>query len=196
MGDQTDEKAEERRLDEANVHWREGRYDQALRLYEVLADLGNPECMVMAAWIYQMGCGESPDLERAKSLYERAAAARNGRAAFELACICTSQGELATGATWMERSVELDYLPAMYQLALRHLHGFGVPRNAERGRHLMQAAGDRGHLPAKLWTAGQMLRGAWGLSRIPEGLALAVTNGWRWLLLHRSDPGNPLARDK
>jgi len=62
-------------------------YDQALPLYQRLAAAGNPEAQFRLGEMYWFGDGTAADLGKARSWFERAAAAGNGDAAASLASL-------------------------------------------------------------------------------------------------------------
>lgn len=130
-------------LRRANALRREGRQEEALALYRVLAEAGYPHGMVPLARAYLRGESVPQDAERAAELLEEAA----------------SKPSRVRGAA--ERD-----LGRLYQ------RGVGVPRNPEKAIELFAQAAGRGNTGAMTLLGQAKLTGEGTEQNLAEGIAL------------------------
>lgn len=99
-----------------------GDYETARMNYEKLADFGIPEARIELALMELKDQGVSPDSARGIALLEQAAGDNNPRALFELGKAYQEgkkvKKNLPKARQLLERSLELGYVRAYYQLAI------------------------------------------------------------------------------
>jgi TPR repeat protein len=63
----------------------------------------------------------------------------------------------------------------MHMLALMYLRGNGVEKDIDRGHDLLERAAASGHIFSKRNLASLLIRGDYGISKVPRGLLLFMS---------------------
>ena len=130
---------------------------KAEKYYRLGVQQNDPCCKYNLALIL-----EQKDPKAALALYGEAADQGNAQAMYLLGTYYLTgafveKQDLAVAAEFFRRAAELNYLPAVFRLALFTLDGIGgIPRDRDEGFRLTRLAADGGLAPAQLFW-GQML---------------------------------------
>ncbi len=98
------------------------------------AEAGIVPALYWLASLHEKGEGVQRDIDRARSLYQRAAEAGNAAAMHNLAVMLTEGGgstrsNYAAAVPWFQRAAAHGYADSQYNLAVLHARGLGVPLN-------------------------------------------------------------------
>lgn len=123
-----------------SVAYSEGDFESAFRYLEMAAKYKYTPALVLIAECYKNGTGTACDEVKMYEAYMLAARKGDSKAQYELACCCYS----GTGTkknnsrvlTWLEKSAQQDYVPAMKMLAEFYLSGEIVACDYEKALEL------------------------------------------------------------
>lgn len=121
-------------LNVAKTALKGGDYEVAVEQYTTLADFGYAEAQIeLGKILVKEKGGYAPDYEKAKILFERAAAQGNGQAMAELGRLyAQGLGVARNGAKslyWFKEAVNAGYSKAWYDLGVLYHKGELVPKN-------------------------------------------------------------------
>jgi len=163
-------------LDEATRLWRSDPKSGFPRL-AALAGRGSIMSMLLVGLSYEQGTGVSEDRDLAEQWY---------RLAFEEG---SQKGQLLLGQlyeTWSEFTkceqvyavgADSGWAPGLYHLARMRLLPPRTPSRLEDARVLLEQAAAQGDLGAQIDLMRLLVRGRFGLRRIPSGLRLCFDTG-------------------
>ncbi len=134
-------------LKSASASYKEGHYEDAIEQWETLSEFGEPRAQVSLGRSYLSGKGVERDPEKARHLFEQAAAQNDASAYFELGRMYEKGYGVEQHANkaleHYRKSAELGYARGYYYLAqLQEQHGLASP---EIIRYNYQCALDRGY---------------------------------------------------
>lgn len=124
--------------------WSSGNYDDAVRIWQPLANQGDPDAQFNLAQAYKLGRGEPLDLTRAEDLYGKAAAKGHVQAADAYGLLLFQRGERQRALPYIQNSAARGDPRAQYILGVAHFNGDLVPKDWVRAyalASLAQAAG-------------------------------------------------------
>ncbi len=135
-----------------------GKYDEAKKIWEGLAEKGNTTALLNLANMFQQGQGVSQDDREAHELVEKAAALGDPRAQYELG-MAYEKGhvvdrDIAQAAKWLKKSADQDYADGQfaYGVMLATARGQGLDKSSRQERQqaieLLLKAKAGGHLEA------------------------------------------------
>jgi TPR repeat protein/CHAT domain-containing protein len=123
-----------------------GRNEEAVRLYEPLADIGYPTAAHNLGLMYISGVGVSQSFERGMELVRRAAQNGLSISQFQLGLWYLNGFHLArdpsTAATWFQRAVEQGHAGAQNELGVLYQTGIGVPVDPKKAFELYKASAE------------------------------------------------------
>lgn len=151
---------------------KENRYNEALAIYERLAELGDPECQVFAGWMRHEGLGGDRDDERAFMWFEKAANLGSSAGAFYYGRLLGSTNRFVDALRWYGVSAAADYAPAAYWLGRMYVRGEGVEVDISKGVEYLERASRLGNLWAAQELSVLMISGKLGSWRVAKGLCL------------------------
>ena len=142
----------------AYAAYKMGKYDEAKKIWEGLAEKGNTTALLNLANMFQQGQGVSQDDREAHELLEKAATLGDPRAQHELG-MAYEKGhvvdrDIAEAAKWLKRSADQDYADGQfaYGVMLATAHGQGLDKSSRQDRQeaieLLMKAKAGGHLEA------------------------------------------------
>ncbi|KQM19076.1 sporulation protein [Novosphingobium sp. Leaf2] len=103
--------------------WSAGNYDAAVRIWQPLADKGDPDAQFNLAQAYKMGRGVPLDLARAEALYGRAAAKGHTQAADAYGLLLFQRGERQKALPYIEAAASRGDPRAQYIMGVAHFNG-------------------------------------------------------------------------
>ncbi len=110
----------------------------ALALAPANAETGRAQADFELGLRYRSGAGVAKDQGRAFALIEAAAMKRHAAAMFTLSNMLAGRDQVRARA-WLEAAADLDYPPAMQQMALHLAEGtLGYAQDAQRSAHLLR----------------------------------------------------------
>ncbi|EIZ78576.1 hypothetical protein WSK_2623 [Novosphingobium sp. Rr 2-17] len=124
--------------------WSAGDYSTAVRLWQPLADRGDPDALFNLAQAYKLGRGVPADLARAEDLYGKAAAKGHVQAADSYGLMLFQSGEREKALPFVQASAARGEARAMYILGVAYFNGDVVPKDWERAYALTSLARDAG----------------------------------------------------
>ena len=160
----------EKELEKAQVLLDQKRYAEAMRIYEEHANAGNTHAQVCLGWMYFEGTGVAKDIEKALHWFERAASLGSREGAFYAGRAAMSLGRYADAINSFQVGARQDYGPALLWLGLAYTRGLGVPVDLAKGTEYLRRAESTGNHFAQREIALLMLRGKYGLAKVPLGL--------------------------
>lgn len=120
--------------------------EKAIEYYKKAADKGNYSGLINLATIYQTGNGVAIDAYKAVEYYERACRIdHNGMAYYNLATVYHQgcgviQKNYQKAFELYQKSVELNYAPAQYNLGIMYINGESVKKNRKVGMSYIKKA--------------------------------------------------------
>lgn len=135
----------EQELAAANRAWRVGHFEQATRIWQPLADQGQPRAQALMGWSHELGQGSEQDMLQAISLYRQSAEAGDAFGQYRLGDLYLRgvgvPRDLRAAFHWMERAARNGDVPAMLKVGVLHLMGVnGRVDMAEAKQWLYQAS--------------------------------------------------------
>jgi len=125
-----------------------GKYQDAISLWEPLAEEGNVDALRNLAQMYRLGLGVEQDDEKAYDLYRQAANLGSDQAQVNIAFqLLTGKGveqDRSKAAAWFARAADAGNPLAQYNLGLMYEKGIGVERNEEFATELYRVAASQG----------------------------------------------------
>jgi uncharacterized protein len=126
----------------------------AVGVYRKAAERGSSAAMVELGALLASGSAGVKDETEARSLFARAAAAGNARAAANLAALSTNGGassDPAEARAMLVKAAETNSADAQFQLGLMMANGIGGPKDDVGARGLFEKAAAQGHADALDW---------------------------------------------
>ncbi|WP_421189645.1 tetratricopeptide repeat protein [Aeromonas sanarellii] len=135
----------EQELAAANRAWRSGHFDEAIRIWQPLADQGEPRAQALMGWSHEVGQGSEQDMGQAIRLYRQSAEAGDAFGQYRLAEVYLRGAgvtrDLREAFHWMELAARNGDVPAMLKVGVLHLVGAnGRVDLAEAKQWLYQAS--------------------------------------------------------
>ncbi|MBO0733782.1 MAG: sel1 repeat family protein [Methylocapsa sp.] len=141
-------KGQDHNRDAGEAAYGDGRFRDALRIWQPLAESGDPRAAFGLGLLYDLGEGIGQDSAAAYNWYRRAAEEGYVPAEFNVAIMCDSgigtERNLAEAALWYARAAAHGYARAEYNLAQLYEAGEGVPRNIDVAKAWYAAAAAHG----------------------------------------------------
>jgi TPR repeat protein len=130
------------------------QFAEAAAAYRNAAEKGSTAAMVEFGLLLENGTGVGKDPDRARSLFERAAAAGNPRGATSLVALSGS-GRLPSdpgeARNMLQKAAEANSAEAQFQLGIMYAEGAGGPKDDTAARALFEKAAAQGHAQALDW---------------------------------------------
>lgn len=155
-----------------------GNYKEALRQYQKFAEEGVVEAQVFVGWMYDRGLGTARNAEEARRWYQRAAEAGSVDGLFYRGRLSLAEKRYADALQDFENAAKQNYSPAIYHLGCMHELGRGLPVDEMKAYAYFERAAELGHVFAHRVIAGRMMKGGYGLLRIPEGFCRFIRLLW------------------
>lgn len=151
-----------------------GYFSAAFQIWSELADQGSVWSMLEIGRCYENGCGAKRDLAQAENWYQRAFAGGSQFAMLKCAEAVASRKDYTSCEAVLQVGIEQDWTPAIFWLAW-YRHAQSESRETYRDiLPMLTEAAKRGHPAARMYLAYFMVRGRFGLLRVPLGLLLAI----------------------
>jgi TPR repeat protein/CHAT domain-containing protein len=151
-----------------------GRNEEAVRLYEPLADIGYTSAAYNLGLMYIRGAGVTQSFEQGMELVRRAAQNGLSISQFQLGLWYLNGFHLAKdpsiAATWFQRAAEQGHAGAQNELGILYQTGVGVPIDPKKAFELYKASAERENVNAQ-YNIGRMY--ALGIG-VPKDYAEAI----------------------
>ena len=154
----------------------QGRYAEALPIYENLAKAGDAQSQTFLGWMYYEGLGVAKNREQAIAWFERAAALGSKEGAFYCGRAAAAAGRYDEAAKWFHVSAQKEYSPALLWLGVIYSRGLGRPSDLAKGLDYLERAAELGNFLARREIALLTVRGRLGVVKIPLGIILLVNS--------------------
>ncbi len=145
---------------------------QALDELKKLATNGSPMSMYYIGIAYAFGKGVTIDLDKAECWYLRAAEAGSERAYYELGRLYLKAKKYGESKKAFERSAAGGFMPAVHMLGRMYFFGYGVDKDFQKAKPLLERAATWGSVFAKRLLAYQMMHSRQGWRVVWKGLVL------------------------
>jgi TPR repeat protein len=154
---------------QACIAYDKGRWKQAFRAFQVLAEQGDETAFLMLGYIYDTGQGARRNLAKALQWHLRAYKAggiTGALVASNLATICRDFGDSHQEFQWYVRAAKLGDNDSLVEVGIRYLAGKGVKRSpAMAVKHFKAAVKSKDITEAGRDTAQQLLTSCKGWAR-------------------------------
>lgn len=182
-------------LDVAHALFEKQNYPEAARAYLKLADgaLGRAVYLRLG-WMYEWGKGLEKDEQKAEYWYERAAKTGLPEGHYRIGLMRLHSEKLSEAVSFMERSAEAGYAPALFELGRMYWYGKGVEADHAKAYGFCERAAALGHLFARRALAKRLIRGEQGIWRIPLGVLAVAKLMIDFIRIYMKDPDDPRLR--
>jgi uncharacterized protein len=125
--------------------WQQGRFSQAVGIWQLKAEAGEPRAQALMGWSHELGQGSTADVAEAIRLYRQAAEGGDAFGQYRLGEVyLRGHGvtqDLALAFHWMDLAARNGDVPAMLKLGILHLMGVNGRVDLVQARQwLFQAA--------------------------------------------------------
>lgn len=179
-------------FEDAAAAYRRGDYANALRLFQSLADDGDPRAQNSLGRMYLRGQGAGQDYKEAMKWFRRAAALGVADAQFNLGEIYLREfgveQDLVEAARWYTRAAEQGHIGAQFTLAVLYMIGRGVTRNQLKAVYWFERAASQGNADAQV-QLGSIYGAGQGVPRDPVA-------AYKWFALGQANARTPALRAK
>lgn len=165
-------------LESAHALLDAGKHQEALGKYRGLAHRGSIAAQLHLGWMYQEGTGVQRSLEEACKWYQKAADSNSPLGQYYLGLLHAQEENYQLAIEWLNEAAEQGYMPALYRLGKMYETGKGVAANELKAHQYFERASKLGHLFAQRAIAGKMIKGRYGITKIPKGLYQFVRVLW------------------
>lgn len=166
-------------FEDAAAAYRRGDYASAMRLYQSLADEGDPRAQNSLGRMYLRGQGAGRDYKEAMKWFRRAAALGIADAQYNLGEIYLREfgvdQNLVEAARWYTRAAEQGHIAAQFTLAVLYMIGRGVAKNPQKAAYWFERAATQGNSDAQI-ELGNIYGAGRGVQRDP-------VTAYKWLML-------------
>lgn len=159
-------------LSQAQALLEQKRYAEAIKIYEDRANAGDSHSQAFLGWMYFEGSGVAKDVERAFAWFNRAASLGSKEGAFYAGRAAMSLGRYDEAIKSFQAAARQEYGPALLWLGLIYTRGLGVGVDFDKGVEYLRRSEKTGNRFAQREIALLMLRGKFGVSKVPLGLLL------------------------
>ncbi|KEQ52744.1 tetratricopeptide repeat protein [Sphingobium chlorophenolicum] len=179
-------------FEDAAAAYRRGDYADAMRLYQSLADDGDPRAQNSLGRMYLRGQGASRDYKAAMKWFRRAAALGVADAQYNLGEIYLREfgvdQDLVEAARWYTRAAEQGHVGAQFTLAVLYMIGQGVSRSPLKAVYWFERAASQGSAEAQVQLG--IIYGA------GQGVARDSVVAYKWFALGQANAREPKLRAK
>lgn len=164
--------------EKAFAFYEAGKHKEALDQYRALAERGSVDAQVFVGSMYQRGLGAAANREEARRWYKRAAETKSAEAIFYLGKLDFADKQYADALHHFGEAAKQNYSPAIYRLGRMYELGKGIAVDEQKAYEHFERAAQLGHLYARRAVAGRMIRGRYGITKIPQGLYRLFKTLW------------------
>jgi hypothetical protein len=164
--------------DIADTLFLQKKYKEALDEYRILADGGSIAAQLRIGWFYQEGLGVPRNTDEACQWYKKAAENGSSLGQFYLGSLYAREKNYQQAVDMLNKAAAQNYMPAMYRLGQMYDAGEGVAPDRKKALEYIEQAAEMGHLFAQRNIAGRMIKGDYGITKIPQGLYQFVKILW------------------
>ncbi|MFM1688108.1 tetratricopeptide repeat protein [Aeromonas salmonicida] len=139
----------EQELASANRAWRSSQFETATKIWQPLAEQGNPRAQALMGWSHEVGQGTAQDMEQAISLYRQSAQAGDAFGQYRLAEVYLRgtgvKRDLREAFHWMELAARNGDVPAMLKVGVLHLMGVSGRVDLPQAKQWLYQASQKGN---------------------------------------------------
>ena len=139
----------------------QGRFAEAVTIWEDLAKKGNPEVQFNLSIMYAEGRGVEPDGIKADYWNDRALKSGYPSAQHNHALTLLARKKEGAAIALLEKSAQADFAPSQYTLGKMYSYALGVTENPARAFEYIRLAALSG-LPAAQYNLGKIYRDGYG----------------------------------
>lgn len=136
-------------VSKAVSYFENANYEKSFELFSVLAEHESGEAQMYMGLLYQYGLGVKKNQVNALQYYEKSSTSGNSKAQFHLAKFYLLKGEYTKSLTYLKESVNDNYSPSLYWLALLYKEGKGVNKDIDMYKSLLRKSIKNGHIFSK-----------------------------------------------
>lgn len=129
--------------------WQSGRYDEAVRNWQPLAERGDADAQFNLGHAYRLGRGVTQNMTQAEQLYERAARAGHREAQAMYGVMLFQNGRRAEAMPYIQQGAEADDPRAQYVYGTALFNGDLVRQDYPRAWAMMRRSAAQGLAPAQ-----------------------------------------------
>jgi tetratricopeptide (TPR) repeat protein len=148
---------------------------ESFRQYLALAERGSVWSMANVGHLFENGTGTAKDLAQAEKWYLRAYEAGSDYGLIWLGLLYQESGRYEKAQQVFQNGVERGFVPAMLRLAASYWNSPNWPQRRDEALTLLERGSAAGDLSARRYLAVGMMRGWFGLTRIPDGIRLVFS---------------------
>jgi TPR repeat protein len=145
---------------------------ESFRQYLALAESGSVWSMAIVGHGFENGTGTARDLAQAETWYLRAYRAGSDHGLLWLGHLYQESKQYQKAQDVFRTGVERGFTPAMVRLASCYWHSADRPQRRDEALALFERGSAAGDLSARRFLGSLMIRGSFGLRRIPAGIRL------------------------
>lgn len=165
-----------------------GKYQEALQQFRALADHGSATAQLHLGWMYQKGLGVHRNTDEAGQWYKKAAESGSPPGQFYLGTFYFyEEKNYQQAVVMLSKAAAQNYMPAIYRLGQMYDVGEGVAPDQKKALEYIEQAAELGHLFAQRNIAGRMIKGDYGITKIPQGLYRFVKILWAGVRIAHHD---------
>ena len=139
----------------------QGRFADAVAIWEELARKGDPKAQYNLSVMYDQGRGVDPDSKAAEFWNKKARAANYAPAIHNHALTMLASKEEGAAIALLEKSAKNNFAPSQYTLGKMYSYGIGVKEDAPRAFDYIRQAAEAGLAPAQ-YNLGKAYRDGYG----------------------------------
>lgn len=172
----------------ANALFEKGRFDEALKEYRKMAEVGSVEAQLRVGWMYYTGHGVEVDLNEARRWYLKAAESNSPEGQFYLGRFYRAQTLYQQAMNCFQKSASHNYMPSIYQSGVMYELGEGVAIDKDKAYKYYEQAARMGHLRSQREMARMIIKGHIGFEHIPRGIFMLARVLYNAIRLSWKDP--------
>ncbi|MBR5640374.1 MAG: sel1 repeat family protein [Muribaculaceae bacterium] len=132
-------------------YYNEGMPEEAFPWFVKAAEQGFARSQNELGLLYQDGEGVEQDIEKAAYWFEKAAMQGHPGGMNNIAAIYFNEGKYENAIPWLEMATKTEYVEALYNLAICYEKGYGVEKDIEKAKSLLQIAADKGDIYSAIY---------------------------------------------
>jgi len=161
-------------LKKATHAYRDGHYSQAMEQFKNLSEAGSLISNVYIGLMYELGLGVQKDITEAGKYFYKSAERNLPTAQFYIGELERKLGDRESAVAWHKIAAENGLLPSMFALYKIYNSDRKDEQNKVLAEYYLIEASKRGHVFAQKHHAIRMLRGLYGISKMPLGILFII----------------------
>jgi hypothetical protein len=163
---------------------REKDEKSSIPIFTELAEKGSIDSMKMLGYVYQAGVHVDTDFETSYGWYQRAINAGSWMATLDLAGVLFANEQYDECEALLKNGIESDYIPSYFWLAWYRVKRLDSQYTYKSVKPLLDRAFNEGYPVAIEQVARWMIRGKFGILKIPTGFIMVLKLARRYHSQH------------